>query len=180
MTIFRAPEARDAAALVGMADALCLHQGDPTGNFTIEKALRDVIAPDAPLSCLVAEKAGALEGFVFWHFAYETCYAARGGHVTDLYVSENQRGSGIAEGLLRAAARSVKAAGRVSLAHQPQDKHPRPRLLRQTYGGDGPCNCSVRRMGAFRGAGALRLTYSDNSARRRPAACAIRCSDSGP
>lgn len=111
MTNFRAPEPPDAAALVAMTDALCLHQGDPTGNFTIEKALRDVIAPGAPLSCLVAEEEGALEAFVFWHFAYETCYAARGGHVTDFYVSENRRGSGIAEGLLCAAARSVKAAG---------------------------------------------------------------------
>ncbi|MEX2520195.1 MAG: GNAT family N-acetyltransferase [Paracoccaceae bacterium] len=111
MTIFRAPVAADAAALAALVEGLNGHQGDPTGNFTAEKALRDVITPGAPLSCIVAEEAGRLTGFAFWHFAYEAAYAARGGFITDLYVEETRRGSGLADALLRAAARRIKTDG---------------------------------------------------------------------
>ncbi|MFN3261384.1 MAG: GNAT family N-acetyltransferase [Pikeienuella sp.] len=111
MTTIRLPRAEDAAALAALADGLSAHEGDPTGNFTAETALRDVIAPGAPVRCLVAEGAGGLEGFVFWHFAYETAYAARGAFVSDLFVSEARRGAGIGRALLSAVARAVKAEG---------------------------------------------------------------------
>lgn len=111
MTIFREPAAADAAALAALVERLNRHQGDPTGNFTADKALRDVIAPGAPLSCVVAEESGLLTGFVFWHFAYEAAFAARGGFITDLYIDEARRGSGLADALLREAAQRVKAEG---------------------------------------------------------------------
>ncbi len=111
MTTIRPPKPEDAEALAAMADALSVHEGDPTGNFTAEAALRDVIAPGAPVRCFVAEGEAGLDGFVFWHFAYETPYAATGGFVTDLFVRDEKRGSGIGRALLREAARTIVAEG---------------------------------------------------------------------
>lgn len=109
--MFRPPTSADAAPLAGLVEDLHLVEGDPTGNFTAETALHDVIAPGAPISALVAEEAGALIGFAFWHVAYESAYAMRGGYVSDFHVIAAKRGSGLAEQLLRAVARAVKAEG---------------------------------------------------------------------
>lgn len=111
MTVFRAPTPADAVALATLVEDLHLAEGDPTGNFTAETALRDVIAPGAPLSALVAEEAGALTGFAFWHIAYESAFAMRGGYISDFHITPEKRGSGLAEMLLRAVARAVKAEG---------------------------------------------------------------------
>ena len=111
MTTIRPPRAEDAAALAALVDGLAAHEGDPVGNFTAEAALRDVIAPGAPVRSLVAEGPEELEGFVFWHFAYETAYAARGAFLSDLFVAEARRGAGVGRALLSAVARAVKAEG---------------------------------------------------------------------
>lgn len=50
-------------------------------------------------------------GFAFWLSAYETCFAARGGFVNDLYVREQQRGGGVGKALLQAVARASAAEG---------------------------------------------------------------------
>ncbi|MEL7001081.1 MAG: hypothetical protein AAFP68_22840, partial [Pseudomonadota bacterium] len=41
----------------------CEREGDERGAFTVAKALEDVIAPDAPVSCRVAARRGALIGY---------------------------------------------------------------------------------------------------------------------
>ena len=111
MTTIRPPRPEEAEALAAMADALSAHEGDPTGGFTADHARRDVLAEGAPLRALVAEGAEGLDGFLFWHFAYETAHGARGGFVSDLFVREDARGRGVGRALLRAAARAVKAGG---------------------------------------------------------------------
>ncbi|MEL6794028.1 MAG: GNAT family N-acetyltransferase [Pseudomonadota bacterium] len=108
---YRKPTEADAEALVEMVDELNQHEGDERGAFTVAKALEDVIAPDAPVSCRVAARRGALIGYAFWHFSYETEYAARGFFLADLYVRDAARKQGVGEGLLREVARATKAAG---------------------------------------------------------------------
>lgn len=111
MTALRKPIAADARDLVKMVEEFGLSEGDPIGAFTREKALADVIAPGAPISCLIAEEAGAPIGYAFWHFAYETVWAARGAYLADLYVRQPWRGAGVADDLLRAVARETRDAG---------------------------------------------------------------------
>lgn len=109
--IFRRPLPADAGALASLVEELSRAQGDPTGNFTADTALRDVIGPDAPMDCLVAEADGALVGFAFWHLAYESAHALRGGFISDFHVTEAMRGKGLADALLGAVAREVAAEG---------------------------------------------------------------------
>ncbi|MEM7525525.1 MAG: GNAT family N-acetyltransferase, partial [Pseudomonadota bacterium] len=54
---------------------------------------------------------GALLGFAFWHFGYETAWAARGAFMTDLYVRAPNRGGGLGDRLLRAVAAKTAAKG---------------------------------------------------------------------
>lgn len=108
---FRAPRREDADLLAAMVDKLNLHEGDPTGHFTAERALADVIAPEARVSCLLAERAGAPLGYALWHYSYETAWAEHGVYLADLYVREAARGQGVGDGLLRAVARAAAADG---------------------------------------------------------------------
>lgn len=94
-----------------MVDELNLHEGDATGNLSTERALADIIAPDAPVSSLVAEQDGRLIGYALWCFSYETAWAARGAYLVDLYVRETARGEGVGGALLRAVARATRDSG---------------------------------------------------------------------
>ncbi len=111
MIRIRPPRDEDAAALVAMVAALSTLEGDEVGRFDEAAARRFVIAPEGPVSCLIAEEGARPVGFVFWHVAWETPIARPGAFVTDLYVVEERRGGGLGLDLLRAAAREVKAAG---------------------------------------------------------------------
>ena len=94
-----------------MVDELNAHEGEPLGAMTPEKAMRDLIGPDAALGAFVAEVEAGLIGFAFWHASYETPYAARGGFVTDLFVRDAHRGAGVGKALLQAVARASAAKG---------------------------------------------------------------------
>lgn len=94
-----------------MVDELNIHEDELTGHLTAEKAARDLLGADAALEAIVAELEGAMIGFAFWHPAYETCYAARGGFVSDLYVREAHRGTGVGKALMQAVARASAAKG---------------------------------------------------------------------
>lgn len=101
----------DIPDLIVLVDELNAHEDEPTGHMTPEKAARDLMGPDAALGAFVAETKGALIGYSFWHAAYETCYAARGGFVCDLFVREAHRGTGVGAALLQAVARASAAEG---------------------------------------------------------------------
>lgn len=101
----------DIPDLIVMVDELNAHENEPTGNMTLEKAMRDLIGPDAALGAFVAEVDRALIGFAFWLSAYETCEAARGGFVNDLYVRASHRGTGAGKALMQAVARASAAEG---------------------------------------------------------------------
>lgn len=101
----------DAEALPSLVAGLNEAMGDPVGAFTAAHARAHILAPGAALRCLVAEEGGALIGYAFWHFAYESAYAAPGGHVSDLFVAEPARGRGVGEALLSAVAAAIRAEG---------------------------------------------------------------------
>lgn len=107
----RPPVAADISELIAMVDELNVHEGEPTGHMTPDKVARDLIGPDAALGAFVAEADGALIGFAFWLPGYETCYAARGAFVNDLYVREAYRGTGVGKALLKAVARASAVEG---------------------------------------------------------------------
>ena len=109
--IIRQPVAADIPDLIVMIDELNVHEDEPTGHMTPAKAQHDLIGPDAALGAFLAEQDGALIGFSFWHTAYETCYAVRGGFINDLYVRASHRGAGVGKALVQAVARAVAANG---------------------------------------------------------------------
>lgn len=111
----RAPVAADIPALITMIDELNLHEDEPTGQMTPAKAARDLIGPGAALGAFVAEAEGALVGFTFWLPGYETCYAARGAFINDLYVRKAHRGAGVGKALLKAVARASADEGGESI-----------------------------------------------------------------
>ena len=107
----RKPTTADLPDLIVMIDELNLHEGEPTGHMTPDKARHALFGDDPALDAFVAEDEGRLIGFAFWHQSYETCYALRGGYVNDLYVRPAHRGAGVGKALLQAAARAVAARG---------------------------------------------------------------------
>ena len=109
--VCRAPSPEDAAELAAMVNELCRHEGDPTGYFTEETAMADVIAPGAPVSGVVAEMDGEPVGYALWHFGYESAWAARGAYLADLYVRPEARRCGVGDALLRHVARAADADG---------------------------------------------------------------------
>ena len=109
--VIRPPVAADIPDLIAMVDELNVHEDEPTGHMTPDKAACDLMGPDAALDAFVAEVDGAMIGFSFWHSAYETCYAARGGFINDLYVRASHRGTGAGKALVQAVARAVMAEG---------------------------------------------------------------------
>lgn len=109
--MLRRPAPDDAAELAAMVNELSRHEGEPTGHFTPERALADVIGEGAPVSGLLAESGDGLVGYALWHFAYESSWAARGAFLCDLYVRKAARGQGVGDALLRAVARAVRDAG---------------------------------------------------------------------
>ncbi len=107
----RPPVTADIPDLIAMVDELNVHEDEPTGYMTPEKAARDLMGPDAALGAFVAESDGALIGYSFWHSAYETCYAARGGYINDLYVRASHRSAGVGKALVQAVVCSVAEVG---------------------------------------------------------------------
>ena len=103
--------AADIPDLIVMIDELNVHEDEPTGRMTPEKAARDLVGPNGALGAFVAEADDALIGFAFWHPSYEAPYAARGGFVTDLFVRDGHRGAGVGKSLMRAVARASAAEG---------------------------------------------------------------------
>ncbi len=114
---FRIREAApsDSARLAALVRALNQHQGDPSDHFNEATLERDVFGPDACLGALIAEGAGGLIGYAFFHDGYESAYAARGVYLCDLYVVSEARRNGVGRALVAAVAKRAKARGRTFL-----------------------------------------------------------------
>jgi GNAT superfamily N-acetyltransferase len=83
-------------------------------NGTPERLAADLFV-DRVVSAAVAERDGALVGFVAWTPAYDLHHCIRGGAICDLYVEPPWRGLGVALQLLAACCAEVRAAGGIYL-----------------------------------------------------------------
>ena len=79
---------------------------------TSEKKLRQDGFSKSPLfSALIAEKNGAAVGMAMFHETYSTWSGTRGLFISDMFVEEDQRGTGVGYALVRHVARAAAARG---------------------------------------------------------------------
>ena len=100
----------DAGAIAELANGLAKVTKQGPGAMTIEKVRRGLIRGDG-LSVIVGEIEGKVEGYALYSVAYETAQAARGLYLSDLYVAEQARRSGLARALMQELARRCVADG---------------------------------------------------------------------
>ncbi len=101
----------DAAEIVRMMAALAEHEQDPTANFDMEIAERDLFSDRPWISAHVARAGESVCAAALWHNAYETSFAARGAYVISLWVDPPYRRRGIATRLIGAVADTVSKNG---------------------------------------------------------------------
>jgi L-amino acid N-acyltransferase YncA len=98
--IIRLARPEDAAAVAAMANALNRHEGLAPDAHSAGSVLRDLLCPGSPFSLLVADRDGALVGYVLFHETYNTDIAARGVWGLDLYLDPAERSSGLGRKLM--------------------------------------------------------------------------------
>lgn len=101
----------DSADIVRMMAALAEHERDPTANFDLETAARDLFSEKPWITAHVARANDLVCGAALWHIAYETSFAARGAYVISLWVDPPFRRRGIATRLIGAVADAVAKEG---------------------------------------------------------------------
>ncbi|HET9597433.1 MAG TPA: GNAT family N-acetyltransferase, partial [Anaeromyxobacteraceae bacterium] len=102
--VIRPARTDDAADVAAMANDLNRCEGLAPDAHTAESVRRDLLRPGSPFSVLVAERGGALVGYILFHETYNTDVAARGVWALDLYVDPEERSTGIARRLMCAMA----------------------------------------------------------------------------
>lgn len=101
----------DAPAVAQRARDLNEFHQDPVEHFTLEAVLRDGFG-DAPwFRVLVAERDGAVVGYALFHDAYEPVWAARGCYLSDLFVEDGARRSGVGRALVAGVAHAARERG---------------------------------------------------------------------
>ena len=98
----------DADAIAQMANGLAQVTGVGPGAMTIQKVQEGLIRGDG-LSVIVGEIDGKAQGYALYSVAYETAHAARGLYLSDLFVMESARRSGLALALMRELAKRCVA-----------------------------------------------------------------------
>ncbi len=83
---------------------------------------------------MVAEEAGLLCGACVWFVTYSTWRAAKGAHISDIYVLGHLRHRRIGEALLRAVAREAAKTGITFLRLDVTTTTPRPRQFYERLG----------------------------------------------
>lgn len=81
----------------------------PEAKGTAADFRRELDAPNAVISVLIAEWNGEPVGFALYFFNFSTFVARRGLYLEDLFVRPAQRAHGIGRALLRELARIAKA-----------------------------------------------------------------------
>lgn len=76
-----------------------------------EALAQSLFAPDSPARAVIGEVDGRPAGFGVFFFSYSTWQGRRGLYLEDLYVSPEQRGSGLGRALLGHLAGIAEASG---------------------------------------------------------------------
>jgi GNAT superfamily N-acetyltransferase len=99
----------DVPAIRRMIRALAEFEREPDAVKITPDQLHDALfGPDAVASALIALDAdGEPAGFALWYRSFSTWEGVPGLYLEDLYVSEDQRGSGLGRALLTGLARIV-------------------------------------------------------------------------
>jgi ribosomal protein S18 acetylase RimI-like enzyme len=114
MTAIRVRRARrgDAAAVSAFCLALGEHEQTPGRRFTPKAFLRDAFGRNPRFIVLVAERDGAVVGYVLATPSYESNWAASGFYVGDVYVAPKARRCGVGRRLIAALAVQARGQGR--------------------------------------------------------------------
>lgn len=117
--VIREATARDAEAIGAMAiefQAYLRALGDKTKfDWGATKYLRDGFGDDPAFAGLVAETETGVDGYLLYHFGYDTDHGQRLMFIIDLYVREASRHRGIASALMASAAETGRARGAEAL-----------------------------------------------------------------
>jgi GNAT superfamily N-acetyltransferase len=105
----------EAAILAEMANDLNDHVGIHGRPFTAERVRADGFGPRAAFTPLVAERDGAVVGYVFFSAGYNTDIAARAMWLHDIFVMPSARGKGVGHALMAAVASETVRQGGGSL-----------------------------------------------------------------
>jgi GNAT superfamily N-acetyltransferase len=110
----------DAAIIVEFVRLLAEFEHEPVEHvhLTEEDIRRDGFGDAPAFEALIAELDGAPVGFALFFPNYSTWEGRPGIYVEDIYVREEQRGSGVGEAIVRAIARLAleRGAARIDLA----------------------------------------------------------------
>jgi GNAT superfamily N-acetyltransferase len=90
----------DTPLLARFLDAMLIDIGLPRRPGAAERFRADGFGRDPAFTALIAERAGAPAGYALFWPTYDTESACRGGWLSDLYVTPEARGHGIARQLL--------------------------------------------------------------------------------
>jgi GNAT superfamily N-acetyltransferase len=103
----------DVPAIARMIRELAEFEREPDAVKATPEMLHDALfGPDAVASALLAlDDDGESVGFALWYRSFSTWEGMPGLYLEDLYVAENQRGSGLGVKLLSALARIVVHRG---------------------------------------------------------------------
>ena len=101
----------DAESVLELALGLARSHGDPDDLLTREFVHSRMLDPAADMTTLVACVGGQAVGYVGLLPAIETAHAAAGFYISDLFVAEPYRNSGIGRRLMSAAAAHARARG---------------------------------------------------------------------
>jgi GNAT superfamily N-acetyltransferase len=103
----------DLPAIGRMIRELAEFEREPDAAKATPEQLHDALfGSDAVASALIAlDDRGEPGGFALWYRSFSTWDGVPGIYLEDLYVSENQRGSGLGRALLSALARIVVHRG---------------------------------------------------------------------
>ncbi|HEX8267884.1 MAG TPA: GNAT family N-acetyltransferase [Pyrinomonadaceae bacterium] len=117
--IIRSAKAGDAESIGNLAAEFIEYLrslGDAAEQkFDAAVYLRDGFGTKPAFSGIVAENAGEILGYLFYHFGYDVDYATRTLHVVDLYVTQKRRKLGIGKALMNRASEICLAAGGTQL-----------------------------------------------------------------
>src|SRR5262245_29018397 len=105
----------EAEILAEYANDLNDHVGIHGRPFTAEKIRADGFGPEPAFTALVAEREGALVGYVFFSRGYNTDVAARSRWLHDLFVVPAARGQGVGRALMAAVASETVRDGGMCL-----------------------------------------------------------------